>query len=89
MFVYIDHLYNVLQTKCTSNISICNHEVKLAITNVKSLRNQETVEECMKDAKALNNQAGSGSFMALKLLAFEIIDTIVIQMESRFEDKHL
>ena len=40
----------------------------------------------MKDAKALNNQAGTGSFMALKLLAFEIIDTIVIQMKSRFED---
>lgn len=53
IFVYIDHLYSVLQIKCTSNISICNHEVKLAITNVKSLRNQETVEECIKDAKAL------------------------------------
>lgn len=86
IFVFIDHLYNVLQTKCTSNVNVCNHEIKLAVTNLRCLRNEETVEECIKAAKALNDQAGSESFMALKILAFEIIDIIVTQMESRFED---
>lgn len=38
------------------------------------------------EAKTLNDQAGSGSFMTLKVTSFEVIDTIVVQMESQLED---
>lgn len=49
-------------------------------TNLRFLRGEEIVTECIKSAKVLNDQAESESFLAFQTLAFEI-GTIEAQME--------
>ena len=88
IFALTDHLFNVLQIKCISNVNVCNHEIKLALSNLKCLRNEETVEEFIAAAKARNDYAGPESFMTFKITSFEIIDTIVTHLNLKTEKFH-
>lgn len=67
-------------------VMICNHEMKLALTYLRYLRSEETVEEWIKIGKVLNDHAESESVLALTTLAFEIIDTVVAHRETDFEN---
>lgn len=64
--IYQKHFLVYIHTH-TSIHQMSNHKIKLAVTN-QCLRFIKKLEECIKTAKVLNDQSGSESFLAFKIL---------------------
>lgn len=88
IFVFSDHLYNVLQSKILSNPAICFQEVEQMIKNISKLRNDETVSSCLNECKEFlrNRNISENTISNFKRVAFEVLDTIIVQLKERFND---
>lgn len=88
VFVYIDHLFAVLQSKIMSNVLLCNTEVNSTITNLKEMRNDASISEIFGETIIMCNniEIDDKNKQLLSCLAFEILNSIVGQLEIRFSD---
>lgn len=88
IFVYIDHLFALLQNKVTSDINMCNTEIQKTIGVIKNMRSENTVKSCVENSKKICNDLSISEqeFGSFKLLTYEILDTLTVQMETRFGD---
>lgn len=88
IFIFSDHLYSVLQSKFLSNPAICFQEVEQTIKNISKLRSDETVYFCTNECKELlmNRDIGDNTISNFKRVAFEVLDTIIVQLKERFND---
>ncbi|XP_060846566.1 zinc finger MYM-type protein 1-like [Rhopalosiphum padi] len=92
IFIYSDHVFLILQTKCTADVQTCINEIKNLSTQLSAMRNdQNTITECCESAMELNNelQYTDKDINSLKNLTYEILDSIIIQTEVRFQDFHV
>lgn len=86
--MFVDKLYNILQSKILSNILIAQKEIELTIENIKNLRKDATVDRCINISAELNSSLLCDQIdkTNLRKLTYEILDSIIVQMEIRFGD---
>lgn len=86
IFVFTEHLFNVLQAKSTSNVNLCINEIRTTMKNVTSLRSEEVLKKCLDECRLIHPecQIPDTFSSAQKRVAFEIIDTIIVQLDIRF-----
>lgn len=85
-FIYIDHLFKLLQLS-TVSIVTCHKEIEAVIRNMENLRNDTFTDRCIQNSMQLNeNVTYDQKKDTLRVLTFEIIDLQTAQMKSRFED---
>ncbi|KAF2899542.1 hypothetical protein ILUMI_06635, partial [Ignelater luminosus] len=85
IFTFVDHLFNILQSKTLSNISTCQKEIAVVIKNLKNLRKEETVTDCIATSIQLSPRLLYNE-SALRRLTYEILDSQTVQLETRFND---
>lgn len=88
IFVHTDHVFKILQTKCSSDVILCNNEIKAMTTSLKEMRCETCIRECCEDSVQLNNDLGFSEKLTsqLRALTYEIIDSLTVQLELRFKD---
>ena len=87
IFIFTEHLFNILQAKTTSDVNLCINEIRQTKTNVASLRSDEFLQTCLEEVHKMNPETNHGALsLAQKRLAFEIIDSVTVQLDRRFED---
>lgn len=86
-----DQLSLLLQEKSTTDVQCCVNEITKISEQLKDLRSEETVLTCCKLAEGLYSEfeCSEKHFDDLKCLAFEILDTIILQNNIRFQDVDL
>lgn len=89
IFIYVDHVYKVLQSKQLSNILTSQNEINIALKNIKTLRNEKTVDNCIKMSQELNSNLIYDATLKTELRknTYEILDSIIVQMEIRLDVK--
>ncbi|KAL4132855.1 hypothetical protein QTP88_009937 [Uroleucon formosanum] len=88
VFLYIDHVFNFLQSKSLSNIKSCISEIQNLKKNLSDLRNDTNVNNCCDEAILLNNNLEYEDKKRNKLckITYEILDSLIVQINIRFED---
>ena len=92
IFVYIDHLFAVLQHKVASDINMCNNEIENTMEKLRNMRKEEMVNTCIENCRKIYNDVRltESDIQCCKTLTYEILDTLIVQMETRFCDlKHI
>lgn len=86
VFAYTDVLYDVLQNK-NLDISFCNKFIHETINNIALLRSDANFEEIFNSCKNITGSPNKGrKSVRFDRLFFEILDTLKLQMEQRFEN---
>jgi hypothetical protein len=93
IFSITDLLFQILQSK-SLNISYCQDRINDAVTRLNSLRNEEifrTIFNTAKNLTSLSSKRGITSneneiFTNYKILFYEILDSIKLQLTTRFQD---
>jgi hypothetical protein len=93
IFSITDLLCQILQSK-SLNISYCQDRINDAVTRLNSLRNEEifrTIFNTAKNLTSLSSKRGITSneneiFTNYKILFYEILDSIKLQLTTRFQD---
>lgn len=85
-FAHIDPLFRVLQS--LANINACHNEIQLATANLQALRRETFIEECVQESIKLNENLSFSDSQKARLnnVTYEIVDCLIVQMNSRFED---
>jgi len=88
VFLYTDHVFNFLQSKSLSNIKSCISEIQNLKKNLTDLRNDSNVNNCCNEAIILNNtlEYEDKKRNELRKITYEILDSLIIQINIRFED---
>eukprot|EP00102_Acyrthosiphon_pisum_P025972 XP_016663182.1 PREDICTED: uncharacterized protein LOC107884809 [Acyrthosiphon pisum] len=88
VFLYTDHVFNFLQSKSLSNIKSCISEIQNLKKNLANLRNDSNVNNCCDEAIQLNNnlEYEDKKRSELRKITFEILDSLIVQINIRFED---
>ncbi|XP_060846366.1 zinc finger MYM-type protein 1-like [Rhopalosiphum padi] len=88
IFIYTDHVFNFLQSKILSNIKSCIFEIQNLKKNLEDLRKEQTVNTCCDEAIQLNNdfEYGDKQKNNLRKITYEILDSLIVQINIRFED---
>jgi len=88
VFLYTDHVFNFLQSKSLSNIKSCISEIQNLKKNLANLRNDSNVNNCCDEAIQLNNnlEYEDKKRNELRKITFEILDSLIVQINIRFED---
>lgn len=88
IFIYTDHVFNFLQSNILSNIKSCISEIQKLKKNLEDLRKEQTVNTCCDEAIQLNNdfEYGDKERNNLRKITYEILDSLIVQMNIRFED---
>jgi hypothetical protein len=88
LFLYSDHVFLILQTKCTADVQYCVNQIKIFSDQLIAMRKEETISICCKSAMELNSelQYSEKNIIDLKTLTYEILDSIIVQIEVRFKD---
>lgn len=88
IFIYTDHVFNFLQSKILSNIKSCISEIQNLKKNLEDLRKEQTVNTCCDEAIQLNNdfEYGDKQKNNLRKITYEILDSLIVQINIRFED---
>lgn len=88
IFIYTDHVFNFLQSKILSNIKSCISEIQNLKKNLEDLRKEQTVNTCCDEAIQLNNdfEYGDKQKNNLHKITYEILDSLIVQINIRFED---
>lgn len=55
MMLDLTDKYATYLTQTAHRVNTCNHEIKLSVVNPRCIRNEETVEKCIKTTKVMNN----------------------------------
>lgn len=90
IFIFSEHLFNIFQAKCTNDVNLCINEIRIAKTNISSLRSEKVLHECLEECMELNKNCVVTDFNREnfvenhKRCAFEIVDSIVVQLDERF-----
>lgn len=95
IFACTDLLFQILQTKML-DIKYCSNQIKIATQRISELRNEDKFKEFFNWAKnktELPRKRGKSDneleiFSSYKLLHYEIIDCISIQLSTRFNNLH-
>lgn len=84
----MDHVFSVLQTKCTADVQTCVNDLKILSNQLSAMRNEETVSECCKAAVELNSHLKytDHDMCGLRNLTYEILDSLTVQLDVRFQD---
>lgn len=89
IFFTTDHLFNTLQSK-SFDIDYCLRKIKITCDIIKQKRNEEDFLNYFNKAIALTKHSTtrhhSNSELSCKMLFYEIIDTIIMQLNVRFND---
>ena len=85
-FAHIDPSFRVLQS--LANINACHNEIQLATANLQALRRETFIEECVQESIKLNENLSFSDSQKARLnnVTYEIVDCLIVQMNSRFED---
>ncbi|PSN33015.1 hypothetical protein C0J52_26247 [Blattella germanica] len=88
IFVYVDHLNAHLHHKISCDINVCIVGIKKTVKFLQDIRSERTVTSCIEGCKKLYTEISvSGcEFKCLKMLTYEILDKLILQMEMRFGD---
>ena len=88
VFLYTDHVFNFLQLKSLSNIKSCISEIQNLKKNLTDLRNDTNVNNCCDEAILLNNnlEYEDKKRNELRKITYEILDSLIVQINIRFED---
>jgi hypothetical protein len=88
IFIFTDHTFCILQNKSTTDIKYCVNKIKSLTSRIKDLRNETSIHDIIKFSVELNtdlkytNEEGSN----LRRITFEIIDSLIVQINIRFKD---
>ncbi|XP_060846373.1 zinc finger MYM-type protein 1-like [Rhopalosiphum padi] len=79
-----DHVFLILQTKCTADVQYCVNQIKIFSDQLIAMRKEETISICCKSAMELNSelQYSEKNIIDLKTLTYEILDSIIVQIET-------
>ncbi|KAL4142958.1 hypothetical protein QTP88_005346 [Uroleucon formosanum] len=88
VFLYTDHVFNFLQSKSLSNIKSCISEIQNLKKKLSDLRNDTNVSNCCDEAILLNNNLEYEDKKRNELckITYEILDSLIVQINIRFED---
>lgn len=88
IFIYIDHVYLVLQSKISCNIAICLAELENAKQNISLLRSDDSIADILTEAANLLaiEKIDIKNEPQFRRIGYELIDTILCQMDIRFND---
>lgn len=88
IFAYTDYVFNIPQSKMLTNIKVFISEVQSLKQNLTDLRKELTVDDCCNEAIVLNNNLKYGDDQKNNLheITFEILDSLINQIETRFEN---
>lgn len=88
ILIFVDILFNVLRCKTTSNILVCQNQIKSTILNIQNLREEDITTDCINKSKKLIGKLMFSEFNKsnLQCLSFEIFDSLVVQLETRYQD---
>ena len=88
IFTFTEHLFKILQIKTVADITLCRNEIQTTLTSIKELRTEEVLSNCLEEIIQLNPQLEDDLELALSSkqtkVAYEILDSIVTQLEIRF-----
>lgn len=95
IFACTDLLFQILQTKIL-DINYCSNQIKIAAQRISELRNEDKFKEFFNWAKnktELPTKRGKSDneleiFSSYKMLYYEIIDCISLQLSTRFNNLH-
>ncbi|XP_025417538.1 uncharacterized protein LOC112688512 [Sipha flava] len=88
VFLYTDHVFKFLQLKSLSNIKSCIFEIQNLKKNLTDLRNDTNVNNYCDEAILLNNnlEYEDKKRNELRKITYEILDSLIVQINIRFED---
>ncbi|KAL4104312.1 hypothetical protein QTP88_019613 [Uroleucon formosanum] len=88
IFIFIDHTFCILQNKSTTDIKYCVNEIKSLTSWLKDLRNETSIHDIIKCSIELNTDLKytNEEQATLRRLTFEIIDSLIVQINIRFKD---
>lgn len=92
VFKYSDHVFLILQSNCTTDVQSCINEINNLCTHLTAMRNDEnTISNYCKAAKELNNELEylENNVNNMKILSHEILDSIIVHIQVRFQDLNL
>lgn len=56
LFLYSDHVFLILQTKCTADVQYCVNQIKIFSDQLIAMKKEETISICCKSAMELNSE---------------------------------
>lgn len=88
IFIYTDHVFNFLQSKTLSNIKSCISEIQNLKQNLADIRKNLNVDNFCDEAIILNNDLDYDDKKRneLRKITYEILDSLIVQIDLRFED---
>lgn len=88
VFLYTDHVFNFLQPKTLSNIKSCVSEIQNFNRILTYLRNDSDVNNFCDKAMILNKdlEYDDKKRNELREITYELLDSIIVQINTRFED---
>jgi len=88
IFIFTDHTFCILQNKSTTDIKYCVNEIKSFTSRLKDLWNETSIHDIIKCSVELNTDLKytNEEQANLRRLTFEIIDSLIVQINIRFKD---
>lgn len=88
IFAIIDHTFDLIQSKSMSDIDACVEAVKKLKIKLMETKKEETVNMCCYYANIFNNNMtyDDKEKTILRQVMYEILDSIIVQIEIRFDD---
>lgn len=88
IFIHTDHVFNFLQSKILSNIKSCIYEIQNLKQYLIDLRKNLNLDIYCEEATTLNNDLKYDDQKQdeLRKVTYEILDSLIIQIDIRFED---
>lgn len=88
IFEYTDYVFNIPQSKMFTNIKVFISEIQNLKQNLADLRKELTVDDNCNEAILLNNDLEYGDKKKNDLceITFKTLDSLINQIETRFED---